>query len=116
MEFDAGIVGIKTAKIDVDEVDGVLDEEEEASAAVPGAIAPDHSEALETWVTRRWIEFCLLNRSDDDVLFLHEVVYFRRGRPNAVGVELKDFGAWRLMRTRTRARTRVRMDGSADEE
>ena len=70
MKFDAGIVGVEAAEVDVDVVDGVLDEEEEAAAAVPGAIAPDHGEALEAGIARRRVELCLLNSSDDDVVFL----------------------------------------------
>ena len=109
------IIRVEATEIDVDVVDGVVDEEEEASAAIPGAIAPDDGEALKTRVAGRWVEFRLLYRGDNDVLFLEKVVDFRRRRPNAVGVELENFGAWRMMRTTTR-RTRVWMYGSTDEE
>ena len=115
MELDVLIVWVEATEVDVGVVDGVLDEEEEAPAAVPGAVAPDNGEALKTRVAGRWVEFSLLYRGDNDVVFLEKVVDFRRRRPNAVGVELENFGAWRMMRATTR-RTRVWMYGSTDEE
>ena len=75
-KFDEGIVGVKLAEIDVGEVDGVVDQEEEAAAAVARPVTPDNGVAIEFWVARRRKQLSLLDGGDNDVVFFDEIAKF----------------------------------------
>ena len=46
-EFDERVVGVKLAEVDVCKADGVVDQEEEATAAVTPAITPHNGVTIE---------------------------------------------------------------------
>ena len=87
--------------------DGVVDEECEAlTRPVTRPVATNKSVIGKRWIFRTCLQFCLLNACDDYVFLLKEMGKARRRLSKSVAIPLKN----------TTRRTRIWMDGGAEEE